>query len=179
MYFFVSIHILVFYKNWYIFHVIHAILRYSCFRVVFIFLSVSCFLLCFSYFFVSCQIRIRVLFVSYPRVIFRIVRSTRDLGWLWTGLVQIKLVRQFNPVQPWSWLDLVWPVFTVFENEYEPWPAKGFLDVWSSFHRSWNLGILHHIISSFHYYMRWCLENHRAVYYYLPEKGGHKNNNRN
>ena len=58
-----SIRVLVFHKNWHIFHAIHAILRYSCFRVVFIFLSVSCCIFCriliiFSY-------RIKFIFISY------------------------------------------------------------------------------------------------------------------
>ena len=50
----------------------------------------------------------------------------KDPGWLWTDLVQIKSVHQSNPVEPWSWLDCVWLVFTVIENEYE---LEGFLDL--------------------------------------------------
>ena len=48
IFFFVSIRVLVFYKNWHIFHVIHTILRYSCFCVIFIFCSCRV-LIIFSY----------------------------------------------------------------------------------------------------------------------------------
>ena len=75
IFFIISIRILVFYKNWHIFSVIHIILRYSCLRVVFIFLSVSCFLPYFNYFFVSYQIYIRIVFVSYRHIVSNITRT--------------------------------------------------------------------------------------------------------
>ena len=77
VFFLMSIRVLVFYKNWNIFPLIHTILRYSCFRVVFIFLSVSCrvffrILIIFAYVSNSYSCRLRI--------ISKITKSTRDLS---------------------------------------------------------------------------------------------------
>ena len=68
--FFMSIRVLMFFKNWHIFFVIHVILRYSCLCIVFIFLSVLCrILVIFSYrikfVFMSCSYYI---IISYPKL---------------------------------------------------------------------------------------------------------------
>ena len=77
--FFVSISVLIFFKNWHIFLAIHTILRYSCLRVVFIFLSVSCRIFCHILVIFSC--RIKFVFISY---LYRIAESYLKLPGLLT-----------------------------------------------------------------------------------------------
>ena len=73
IFFLVLIRVLVFFKNWHIFLAIHAILRYSYLRVVFIFLFVSYHVFCRVLIIFLCHVKF--VFVSYRRIVLRIVRS--------------------------------------------------------------------------------------------------------